>query len=198
MKRALLLGSALALLMGSTVFAQVADVPRNETLVLTPWGDQPAQFANVENWNPYLTSVTHQRDAMQFTVNEMLFYTNLNTGELIPWQAESFEYAPDFMSATIKLTSSAEMIVTGIARMKLPRIPLTNASGRKLSVAVSVAAIIARPIFCAAVRTATLRLVLRRRAVSIASTMMMVSSTIRLSPRISANNVMTFSVYPSK
>src|SRR5690349_12845515 len=64
MSRALLkkhlLGSAIALLavplLASTAFAQVADVPRNETLVLTPWGDQPAQFANVENWNPYLSS----------------------------------------------------------------------------------------------------------------------------------------------
>lgn len=108
MKRALLLGSALALLMGTTAMAQVADMPRNETLVLTPWGDQPAQFANVENWNPYLTSITHQRDAMQFTVNEMLFYTNLNTGELIPWQAESYELAPDFLSATIKLREGVE------------------------------------------------------------------------------------------
>lgn len=107
-----LLGSAIALLavplLASTALAQVADMPRNETLVLTPWGDQPAQFANVENWNPYLTSITHQRDAMQFTVNEMLFYTNLNTGELIPWQAESYELAPDFLSATIKLREGVE------------------------------------------------------------------------------------------
>lgn len=103
MTRSIMLGSAIALLMATTSLAQVADMPRNETLVLTPWGDQPAQFANTDNWHPYLTSVTHQRDVMQFTVNEMLFYTNLNTGELIPWQAESFEYAPDLMSATIKL-----------------------------------------------------------------------------------------------
>ncbi len=87
----------------------VADVPRNETLVLTPWGDQPAQLANVDNWNPYLTpSVTHQRDAMEFTINEELFYTNLNTGELIPWQAESYELSPDFMTATIHLRDGVE------------------------------------------------------------------------------------------
>jgi len=108
MLRSILMGSAAALLMATTALAQVADMPRNETLVLTPWGDQPAQFANVENWHPYLTSVTHQRDAMQITVNEMLFYTNLNTGELIPWQAESFELAPDFLSATIKLRAGVE------------------------------------------------------------------------------------------
>lgn len=108
MMKSILLVSAAALMMSSTALAQVADVPRNETLVLTPWGDQPAQLANVENWHPYLLSVTHQRDVMQFTVNEMMFYTNLNTGELIPWQAESFEYAADFMSASIKLREGVE------------------------------------------------------------------------------------------
>ena len=88
---------------GFAVAQDVADMPRNQTLVMTPWGDQPAQFANIENWNPYLTSITKQRDVMQFTVNEQLFYTNLNTGELIPWQAESFSYSPDYITATIKL-----------------------------------------------------------------------------------------------
>ncbi|MCP4381396.1 MAG: hypothetical protein GY798_08265, partial [Hyphomicrobiales bacterium] len=105
-----LTAAALATAALTTVaFAQdIADVPRNETLVLTPWGDQPAQFANIENWHPYLTSVQHQRDVMQYTVNEMLFYTNLNTGELIPWQGESYEVADDFMTATIKLREGVE------------------------------------------------------------------------------------------
>jgi peptide/nickel transport system substrate-binding protein len=99
---------ATAFLSGAAV-AQVADVPRNQTLVLTPWGDQPAQLANVDNWNPYLTpSVTHQRDAMQITVNEELFYTDLNDGKLIPWQAESYENAADFMTATIHLRKGVE------------------------------------------------------------------------------------------
>lgn len=104
----LLIGGAAALLMTTTALAQVQDVPRNETLVMTPWGDQPAQLSNVENWHPYLLSITHQRDVMQYTVNEMMFYTNLNTGELIPWQAESYEYSPDFKSATIKLREGVE------------------------------------------------------------------------------------------
>lgn len=94
---------ATTFLTAAALAQDVADVPRNETLVLTPWGDQPAQFANIDNWHPYLTSVTHQRDVMQYTVNEMMFYTNLNTGELIPWQAESYELSDDYMTATIKL-----------------------------------------------------------------------------------------------
>ncbi|MCC5973420.1 MAG: ABC transporter substrate-binding protein [Rubellimicrobium sp.] len=97
--------AALAMIpLAATAFAQdVADMPRNETLVMTPWGDQPAQFSNVENWNTYLATIPKQRDVMQITINEMMFYTNLNTGELIPWQGESFETADDFMSATITL-----------------------------------------------------------------------------------------------
>lgn len=86
----------------------VKDVPRNRTLVLTPWGDQPAQLANVDNWNPYLPTVANQRNAMQVTTNEALFYTNLNTGELIPWQAESYEYNADFTAATIRLRKGVE------------------------------------------------------------------------------------------
>ena len=30
-------------------------------------------------------------------------YTNLNTGEIIPWQAESFTYNDDFTEITVKL-----------------------------------------------------------------------------------------------
>ncbi len=98
----------LTLLTGAAFAQDVGSVPRNETLVMTPWGDQPAQLANADNWNTYLASVSHQRDVMQYTVNEELFYTNLNTGELIPWQAESFEYTPDFLTATIHLRKGVE------------------------------------------------------------------------------------------
>ena len=108
-RQALVFGVAVTLsALSGAASADVKDVPRKDTLVLTPWGDQPAQLANVENWHPYLTSVQHQRDAMQITVNEELFYTNLNTGKLIPWQAESFDYAPDYLAATIHLRKGVE------------------------------------------------------------------------------------------
>jgi len=92
----------------ASVSGQIKDVPRNRTLVLTPWGDQPAQLPNPDNFHPYLPTGNNQRNALEFTVNEMLFYTNLNTGELIPWQGESYELSPDFMKATIKLRKGVE------------------------------------------------------------------------------------------
>ncbi len=95
--------AALPLVATGVMAQDVADVPRENTLVLTPWGDQPAQHPNVDNWNPYLISVVNRRNAMHVTVNEALFYTNLNTGELVPWIGERFEYADDFTSATITL-----------------------------------------------------------------------------------------------
>ena len=70
---------------------------------MTPWGDRPGPFANVGNFNPYLISVDHERNIGHMTYNEALFYTNHNTGELIPWQAESYEYNDDFTEATIHL-----------------------------------------------------------------------------------------------
>jgi peptide/nickel transport system substrate-binding protein len=83
--------------------AAVKDVARNRTLVVTPWG-QGAEIANPTNYNIYLnTSWNHQRESGDKTVYEDLMYTNLNTGEIIPWQAESFEYNDAFTAITVKL-----------------------------------------------------------------------------------------------
>ena len=88
----------------SSGFAQdIGQVPREKTLVMTPWGDRPGPFANIENFNPYLISVDHERNIGHMTYNEALFYTNMNTGELVPWQAESYELNDDFTQATIHL-----------------------------------------------------------------------------------------------
>jgi peptide/nickel transport system substrate-binding protein len=85
------------------VAGQVNDVPRNRTLVVTPWG-KGAEIVNPTNFNIYLTSSwNHQRESTDKTVFEDLMYTNLNTGEIIPWQAESFNYDPTFTTITVKL-----------------------------------------------------------------------------------------------
>jgi len=82
---------------------QVKDVPRNRTLVVTPWG-KGAEIVNPNNINIYLTSSwSHQREITDKTVFEDLMYTNLNTGEIVPWQAESFNYNDTFTAITVKL-----------------------------------------------------------------------------------------------
>jgi peptide/nickel transport system substrate-binding protein len=82
---------------------QVKDVPRNRTLVVTPWG-KGAEIVNPNNINIYLTSSwSHQREITDKTVFEDLMYTNLNTGEIVPWQAESFNYNDAFTAITVKL-----------------------------------------------------------------------------------------------
>lgn len=95
--------AAVPFLTSSAIAQDIQQVPRNKTLVMTPWGDRPGPFANVGNFNPYLISVDHERNIGHMTYNEALFYTNHNTGELIPWQAESYEYNDDFTEATIHL-----------------------------------------------------------------------------------------------
>ncbi|MGI9146579.1 MAG: ABC transporter substrate-binding protein [Chloroflexota bacterium] len=81
----------------------VKDVARNRTLVVTPWG-KGAEIVNPNNINIYLTSSwNHQREITDKTVFEDLMYTNLNTGEIVPWQAESFQYNDAFTAITVKL-----------------------------------------------------------------------------------------------
>ncbi len=81
----------------------LAQVPREKTLVMTPWGDRAGPFTNLENYNPFPISVDHERNIGHITYSEALFYSNMNTGELVPWQATGYEYNDDFTEATIHL-----------------------------------------------------------------------------------------------
>jgi peptide/nickel transport system substrate-binding protein len=76
---------------------------RDRTLVVTPWSDTTGPLSNPENWNIYQIGNKNQREMGGKTINEALFYTNLNTGELVPWQGETFEYNDDFTSINLKL-----------------------------------------------------------------------------------------------
>src|SRR5690554_5460851 len=92
----LLLGTSLA------TAQSIPDVPRNRTVITQGW-DFHNQVPSADNFNPYAGVLLHQRNSLHYTVNEALFYTNHNTNELIPWQAESFSYNDDFTEITIKL-----------------------------------------------------------------------------------------------
>lgn len=96
---------------GATQSQDVAppqDVARNRTLVITPWSDTTGPLRNPENWHIYQTGNSNLRHMGGKTVFEALMYTNLNTGELIPWQAESFEYNDDYTVVTVKLREGIE------------------------------------------------------------------------------------------
>lgn len=101
-----LVGTAtLAALLVSTSLAtaqSIPDVPRNRTLISQGW-DFHNQVPSADNFNPYAGVLLHQRNSLHYTVNEALFYTNHNSNELIPWQAESYSYNDDFTEVTIKL-----------------------------------------------------------------------------------------------
>lgn len=82
----------------------LAEVPRNKTFIFSPWGFMN-ELGNPENWNVYNqgTAINNQREMGLKGILEALFYTNLNTGDLIPWQGESYEYNEDFTEITLKL-----------------------------------------------------------------------------------------------
>jgi hypothetical protein len=63
-----------------------------------------SEIPNPDNWNIYASvGYNHQREMGLKGIYEALFYTNLNTGELIPWQGESYTYNADFTQVTLKL-----------------------------------------------------------------------------------------------
>ena len=85
------------------------DVDREDTLVITHWSDSyRTQHDNVENFNWWLPGNSHARHASEKGLIEFLFYTNLNTGEIIPWLGESFEYNDSLDSIDVKIREGAE------------------------------------------------------------------------------------------
>ncbi len=75
---------------------------RSRIVQFTHWSDSwTPQHSNVDNMNFYAPGVNHLRHALNKGVYEYLYYSNLNTGELIPWQLERFEYSGDFSTITM-------------------------------------------------------------------------------------------------
>src|SRR5690606_10616051 len=75
------------------------NLSRAETLVLDSTLER---IATPENYNPFLPSTTLQAGLHQVGF-ESLFYLNLETGELEPWQAESYQFNDAFDEVTITL-----------------------------------------------------------------------------------------------
>ncbi len=60
-------------------------------------------FASTNNFNIYSPGFDRSRTGLGAMVYEYLFYLNMETGDYIPWLAESYEYNNDFTEITVKL-----------------------------------------------------------------------------------------------
>jgi peptide/nickel transport system substrate-binding protein len=63
----------------------------------------PGPIQDPTNLNIYAPSVSRSNTGIHQMIYEYFFYYNLQTGEFIPWLAESYQYSPDYTSLTVKL-----------------------------------------------------------------------------------------------
>lgn len=76
------------------------EVAREETLIIG--SDLTSNVAADDIFNPYLPAVQRSLGMAQL-MEEMLFYTNYETNELMPWLATGYESSDDFTEYTIHL-----------------------------------------------------------------------------------------------
>ena len=91
--------------------ADVSDreITREETLIITNFGPGATQIEDPENMNPYsLGGLGRVRGILNKTIFEFMYLYNHNTGEQIPWLAESYTVSEDFMSIDVTLRSGIE------------------------------------------------------------------------------------------
>jgi peptide/nickel transport system substrate-binding protein len=82
--------------------APPANVPRKNQLILM-WAGIDGKYVDAELWNPFAPDANHQNGPG--LLYEPLFYYSAFANKEIPWLAESYQYAPDFKSLTIKTRS---------------------------------------------------------------------------------------------
>jgi len=85
----------------------IPDVPRNRTFISAGW-DVYSQVPAPTNFSPYNGVLLNQRNVFHYTLYEMLFYTNYNSGRIIPWLGESWQYNKDYTGLTIKVRHGAK------------------------------------------------------------------------------------------
>ena len=94
------LGMMLAIALASTATTSFAQsVAREDQLIFENISER---VTTPENYNPFLPSTLLHAGLQQVGL-ESLFYYNYETGEMVPWQAESYEFNPTFDEITIKL-----------------------------------------------------------------------------------------------
>jgi peptide/nickel transport system substrate-binding protein len=80
--------------------ATEGEISRAETLIFASEGDNT--IAAPENFNPFVSGSVNAGNGQSMMV-ESLFYLNYETGEMMPWLAESYQFADDFTSVDLVL-----------------------------------------------------------------------------------------------
>ena len=84
--------------------ADLKEVARADTLVVSGFGTGLTEIQDPQNMNPYsLGGLGRVRDILNKTIFEFLYLYNHNTGDEIPWLAESYTTAPDGTSVDVTL-----------------------------------------------------------------------------------------------
>ncbi|MCC7360542.1 MAG: hypothetical protein IT317_13755 [Anaerolineales bacterium] len=83
------------------VVPNLQDVPREKTLVLVQSASN--QLVGFDNYNVFVNSTAQRDNGGNKAIYELLMYTNLNNGDITPWQAESVDVSDDLLTFTIHL-----------------------------------------------------------------------------------------------
>jgi peptide/nickel transport system substrate-binding protein len=80
----------------------IAPTPRHQTVIV----DQ-SEFTVFDQFNPFIPNGETYQGGLGQVVKEWLWYFNMATGEIKPWLGQSYSYADDFRTFTIKLNPKA-------------------------------------------------------------------------------------------
>jgi len=84
--------------------ADIKQVARQDTLIVSGFGTGLTEIQDPQNMNPYsLGGLGRVRNILNKTIFEFLYLYNHNTAVEIPWLASSYSVAPDGMSVDVTL-----------------------------------------------------------------------------------------------
>jgi peptide/nickel transport system substrate-binding protein len=95
--------AAAAMLPAGVARAELANIPREKTLVLIGINARDGRWVDYELWNPYALGSNHQNGPNM--IYEPLAYYSAFADKWYMWLAESFQFTPDFKQLTIKTRS---------------------------------------------------------------------------------------------
>ncbi len=100
----LLIALLLSLLPLSSLPVAAQQPARADTLIIAVPGVNP----DPTNLNIYAPGVSRSDTGLHQLVYEYFFYQNLQTGEYVPWLAESYKYNADYTNLTVKLRKGVQ------------------------------------------------------------------------------------------